>query len=156
MGTFNYIDKKEFKMKEKIKMFFERNEEQYLEEVEDCIISSNPASIYINVGNGSYSYKLEKIYEYCFQCGYSNIVIYGDYEVFEETHDQYYELLDAIAEGAIDKIIFYSIDDIPEDVYKLLYNCRNTSTKIELVTFDDSEDYPQYNMDVLKYIAYYE
>ena len=143
-------------MQDKIKKFLERDEEQHLEEAEDCIVSSATPSIYINIIDGSYAYKLEKIYEYCYKKGYSNVIIYGDSESHEEVYEQYYELLDAIADGAVDKVIFYSLEEIPESPYELLYNCKNAGTKIELVTFDDSEDYPQYNMDVLEYITYYE
>ena len=143
-------------MQDKIKKFLERDEEQHLEEAEDCIVSSATPSIYINIIDGSYAYKLEKIYEYCYKKGYSNVIIYGDCEAQEEVYDQYYELLDAIADGVVDKVIFYSLEEIPESPYELLYNCKNAGTKIELVTFDDSEDYPQYNMDVLEYITYYE
>lgn len=143
-------------MQEKIKKFLEREKEQYLEEVEDCIISSSTPSIYINADDVSYSLKLEKIYEYCYQKGYSNIVVYGDYEEQEVEYAQYYELLDAIAEGAVDTVIFYSLEDIPDDIYELLYNCKSTGTKIELIAFNDNEDYPSYAMDALEYIAYCE
>lgn len=143
-------------MQERIKKFLEKGEEQYLEKKEECVISSITPSMYINVEDGSYSYKLERIYGYCYQRGYSNIVVYGDYEEQEVEYAQYYELLDAIANGAVDKVIFYSLKDIPDDVYELLYNCKTTGTKIELVTFNDNEDYPPNDMDVLKYIAYCE
>lgn len=143
-------------MQDKIKKFLEREKEQYLEEVEDCVISSSTPSIYINAIDSSYSYKLEKIYNYCYQKGYNNIVVYGDCEMQEEVYERYYELLDAIAAGAVDEVIFYSLEDIPDDVYELLYNCKSTGTKIELITFDENVAYQPYDMDVLEYVTYFE
>lgn len=146
-------------MQEKIREFFEKKEEQRSEEANKYIASSITPSIYINGNNNdNYTYELERIYSYCYQHGCENISVYIDNGIDEmdDEYNSYHCLLEAIADGAIETVVFYSVDSIPEDVYELLYNCKISGTKIELVDFDGHIDYQSDMLEVLNYIVDFE
>lgn len=141
-------------MQSKIIKFLDNQELEYQNEVIDYILTSEIPAIYINRPNNDvlYSYKLENIYRYCYKHKYPTIILYHD-DSNTEKYSQYQQLLESISEGCVEKVIFYSIDDIRDDIYKLLYQCKIHRTKIELVSFDDTIEYSSEYTDLLEYIA---
>ncbi len=137
-------------MKEKIKNYFEEEEKKYQEEMDNCIISTITPTIYINMNVGEPSFKLEKAYEYCHKNGYDRITMYSDVG----SYDLYEDLIDTIADGGVEKLILYSLYDLPDDIYSLLYWCEKSDTKVELITFDEQQEYLLEHRELLKYMLY--
>lgn len=142
-------------MQSKIIKFLDNQELEYQNEVIEHILTSDIPVIYINKTNNDvlYSYKLETIYRYCYKHKYPTINLYYDDDSNVGKYSQYQQLLESISEGCVDKVIFYSLDDICDDIYKLLYQCKIHGTKIELVSFDDTIEYSSEYTDLLEYIA---
>lgn len=118
--------------------------------MDNCIISTITPTIYINMNAGEPSFKLEKVYEYCHKNGYDRITMYSDVGLY----DLYEDLIDTIADGGVEKLILYSLYDLPDDIYSLLYWCEKSDTKVELITFDEQQEYLLEHRELLKYILY--
>lgn len=143
-------------MQNKIFNYFNREKVKLDKKMESQILPTCTPVVYINnIGDEMFfGEKIEEIYDYCYRNNYRNIrFYYNDEELFDGF--DYEELLEEISDGAIEYLILYSIKDITrfESPYELLYKAKINNCKIDVIYFDEDEQYIDGELDLLKYIA---